>query len=203
MLKTIAHGVKVTVSIAAAVLFFASLGWAANNIFIVGQGGTTYQMKTTETAGVHVPHVNIDAAVGQAAGDAPTTFSAIGGRSSGATGGLDQPVRLCDLFAKYDGTDNGSKTLVTGVSGRKIYVCRAILMTGSTATTLKLREGSDADCASDAADITPPIQLVANDKVGWGGSFWDGMITSTVAYNLCQNASAGNSHQVMVWYTIQ
>jgi hypothetical protein len=141
--------------------------------------------------------------VGASPGDAPSTFSPIGARQSGATGGLDQPIRTCDTFAKYDASDTGSITLVTGVASRKIYICRVIMSTSGTETTLKLREGSDANCATAGADITPGIALLANDKIGFGGQIWDGLVTSTNGYYVCINASAANAHQAMIWYTIQ
>jgi len=145
------------------------------------------------------------AAAGQGAtGSAPPAGAQyIGGNGSGATGGLLTGLKTCDSHAKYDASDNGSKTLVTGVSGRKVYVCGYILATGGTATNLKLREGSDADCATNGADLTPAWQLVANDKLGMQSAFWTGLAVSTNAYYVCVNASAGNAHQAEIWYTIQ
>lgn len=133
----------------------------------------------------------------------PATAQYNGGLGSGATGGLLAGLKTCDLHAKYDASDNGSKTLVTGVSGRKVYICGYIMATGGTATNLKLREGSDADCASNGADLTPAYQLVANDRIGMQAPFWTGLVTSTNAYYVCINASAGNAHQAQIWYTIQ
>ena len=132
----------------------------------------------------------------------PASVQYMGANASGATGGLMRGMITCDLHAKYDASDNGSKTLVTGVSGRKIYVCGYILATGGTATNLKLREGSDADCASNGADLTPAYQLVANDKIGMQAPFWTGLTVSTNAYYACVNASAGNAHQAEIFYTI-
>ncbi len=92
---------------------------------------------------------------------------------------------------------------MTGVSGRKVYICGYILATGGTATNLKLREGSDANCATNAADLTPAYQLVANDKIGYLSSVTQGLQVSTNAYYVCVNASAANAHQAEIWYTIQ
>ncbi len=135
-------------------------------------------------------------------GIASMTPVAAGALGSG-TGGALSNLKTCDLHAKYDASDNGSITLVTGVSSRKVYICGYVLATGGTATNLKLREGSDANCATNGADLTPAYQLVANDKIGVVGSFWSGLVTSTNAYYVCVNASAGNAHQAEIFYTTQ
>lgn len=117
--------------------------------------------------------------------------------------GVQASVKQCDTHAKYDASDNGSITLVTGVSAKKVYICGFILATGGTATNLKLREGSDANCVTNAADLTPAYQLVANDRIGAYGPYATGLQVSTNAYYVCINASAGNAHQAEIWYTIQ
>lgn len=117
--------------------------------------------------------------------------------------GVQTATKQCDSHAIYDASDNGKKTLVAGVSAKKIYVCGYILATGGTATNLGLYQGSDADCASNSSALTPAYQLVANDRVGAYGAFTTGLQVSTNAYYLCVNASAGNAHQIEVWYTVQ
>lgn len=42
------------------VVVLAGYGWAANNYRISNPGGVTTTLKSTDTAGVHVPHVNVD-----------------------------------------------------------------------------------------------------------------------------------------------
>lgn len=133
----------------------------------------------------------------------PANAVYLGANASGATGGLVAGLKSCDLHAKYDASDTGSITMITGVSGRKIYICGYILATGGTATNLKLREGSDANCATNAADLTPAWQLSTNDRIGMMAPFWTGLAVSTNAYYVCINASAANAHQAEIWYTIQ
>lgn len=195
--------------------------WAADNSTLPVSGGGTEVFANKEIGGVKFPksipydsgggdmtdttnHALRVIGIGTADGAAATgTGSKIQAMASGATGGLLAGVKMCDSHAKYDASDNGSKTLVTGVSGRKVYVCGFILATGGSATNLKLREGSDADCATNGADLTPAYQLAANDRVGANSPFWNGLVVSTAAYYVCVNASAGNAHQAEVWYTIQ
>lgn len=143
------------------------------------------------------------AAVGVNGSAPPADSVALGANGSGATAGLIRGLITCDQHAKYDASDNGSKTLVSGVSGRKIYVCGYILATGGTATNLKLREGSGADCAGGTpVDVTPAYQLLANATTGFSAAFWNGMATANAGYDLCVNASAGNAHQGEVWFSI-
>lgn len=161
----------------------------------IQDGGNSITVDGTVTATV--------AAVG-ATGAAPPAsgiYSAANG--SGATGGLLAGLKTCDTHAKYDASDTGSITLVTGVSGRKVYVCGYILANGGTATNLKLREGSDANCATSGADLTPAYQVLANQSIGVMSAFWTGLAVSTNAYYICINASAANAHQAEIWYTIQ
>ncbi len=116
---------------------------------------------------------------------------------------LNKGVTGCDTHAFYDASDNGKKTVVAGVSAKKIYICGYILATGGTATNLSLTSGTGTDCVTTSTAITPAYQLATNDRTGANSPFWNGLITLANADNLCVNASAGNAHQVEVWYTIQ
>ncbi len=117
--------------------------------------------------------------------------------------GVTTAVTGCDTHAFYDASDNGLKTIVAGVSAKKIYICGYMLGTGGTATNLSLTSGTGSDCVSTSTAITPAWQMLANDTRGANSPFWNGLITLANADNLCVNASAGNAHQVEVWYTVQ
>lgn len=117
--------------------------------------------------------------------------------------GADTKVVMCDKHAFYDASDNGKKTVVAGTSSKKTYICGFILATGGTATNLSLTSGTGSDCVTTSTAITPAYQLLANQRVGALGSFWTGLITLANADNLCVNASAGNAHQVEIFYTQQ
>lgn len=133
----------------------------------------------------------------------PANAVQVSGIASGATGGLTSALKTCDLHAKYDASDNGNSTLVTGVSGRKVYICGYVLANGVTATNLSLTEGSDANCATNNAALTPAYQLVANASIGVMTPFWTGLAVSTNAYFVCVKSSAGNAHQAELFYSIQ
>lgn len=168
-----------------------------------GTGSPRFTLSNDNTIPTGWPSAANQTAWQSATGAAPPANAAyLGANGSGATGGQLRGLITCDSHAKYDASDNGSITLVTGVSGRKVYVCGYLMATGGTATNLKLREGSDANCATNGADLTPAWQLVANDKVGAASAFWTGLVVSTNAYYVCINASAGNAHQAEIWYTI-
>jgi hypothetical protein len=142
----------------------------------------------------------VDTTIGSAP---PTTANYIAGNGSGATGGLIAGVKTCDLHTFYTGSDNGSKTLVAGVASRKIYICGFILGTSTTAATLTLYKGTDADCATSGAAIGPPYALVANDRVGAVSTFWTGFVTATNADYVCVNSGTAVPHTAEIWYTIQ
>jgi hypothetical protein len=138
-------------------------------------------------------------AVGATAAAVPASANYLGAQASAVLKGVTQ----CDTHAFYDASDNGKKTVVAGVSAKKIYICGFVLATGSTATNLSLTSGTGSDCASTSTAITPAYQLIANDRVGANAAFWNGLVTLANADNLCVNASAGNAHQVEVFYTVQ
>jgi hypothetical protein len=142
----------------------------------------------------------VDTATGAAP---PSTANYIAGNGSGATGGLIAGIKTCDSHAKYEGADSGKITMVTGVSGRKVYICGYVMATGGTATDLTIVEGSDANCTSNEVELTPTYVLVANDKIGVTSAFWNGLATNTNAYYVCIKASAANTHQAQIYYTIQ
>lgn len=147
---------------------------------------------------------NLDTIAAATTGPIPAGANFIGSVGIQAQGsGTSKAVTLCDSHAFYDASDNGKKTLVAGVTAKKIYICGFILATGGTATNLSLTSGTGSDCASTSTAITPAYQLVANDRVGANAAFWNGLVTLANADNLCVNASAGNAHQAEVWYTVQ
>jgi hypothetical protein len=146
---------------------------------------------------------NLIGNVGSATGSAPPSAAVyLGGNASGATGGQLKGLITCDSHAKFDATTTGYVTLVPGVASRKIYVCGYILGTGGTATNLDLSEDTVTNCTNAPATLTPVWQLLANDKIGTQAAFWTGLITSTNGNYICIHASAGNSHQAEIWYTI-
>jgi hypothetical protein len=175
----------------------------------MGAGNTgTGSLRTTtadnspEIALLTTINTNIQAGAGATGSAPPSSAIYPGGNGSGATGGLLRGNIICDQHTFYTGTDTGSKTLVAGVSGRKTYICGWLLTTGTTATTLTLFKGTDADCATSGAAIGPPYALLANDKVGVNSPTWNGFVTATNADYVCINAGAANQHTAEIWYAI-
>ena len=166
-------------------------------------GVLTVQGITSMTPLLANPGTAANWAVGATAAAPPANAVYNGANGSGATGGLLAGIKTCDLHAKYDASDTGRKTLVTGVSGRKVYICGYIVATAGTATNLAIYEGSDADCATNSAALTPVYVMVANQSIGFMSAFWTGLAVSTNAYYVCISASAANAHQAEIWYTIQ
>jgi hypothetical protein len=174
MLKTIAHGVKIAVSMAAAVLFFASLGWAANNIFIVGQGGTAYQMKTTETSGVHLPHVSVDSWAGATLGLTSALGSSPGAVTvpSFNTHVLNLAADACagTVWTRKLISVTADTELITGVSSTKIYVCHLHVM-AEAAERVSFVEGTGSVCATGTAGITGAASAANGQSIAANGGF--------------------------------
>lgn len=120
--------------------------------------------------------------------------------TSGATGGLIQPLIQCNSSVVYDASTNGSTELVALTSGRTIYVCGYSIMAGGT-VNVKLIYGTGTACATGSANMTPTYQLLAQVGIVDGSPFNRGLKTAS-ANALCINTSAGVSTQAIVYYAV-
>lgn len=127
----------------------------------------------------------------------------VGSAKAGATGGLMTGIKVCDQHAKYDASTSGSTKIVSGVSGRKVYICGLLIQVGATATNVQITEGTGTNCGSGSANITPAYQLPVNGGTGFLSPFWTGMQSAVAADDVCVNASAANAVQADLWYSIQ
>ena len=184
----------------------ASGSWSDGSIVTLGaKADTACSVAPCSVIG-WLGQIHNDAAAGTVAiGAAPPASGIyVAPLVSGATGGLAGKLISCDQTATYDASTSGSTLLKAGVTGRKFYICGFIITTGSTATNVKLTEGTTVTtpCDTGAANVTPAFQLAANDKVGANAATWNGLGTATAADNLCINANAGNAVQAIVWFAI-
>ena len=110
---------------------------------------------------------------------------------------------LCASHAFYDASTNGSTKIITGAAGKDVLICGVMVNVGSTATNVKLVEGTGTNCGSGTASMTPAYQIAANGNAGFLTWVWTGLKTATAGDDVCINASAGNAVQADVWYAIQ
>lgn len=119
-------------------------------------------------------------------------------------GSVAAPVAMqtCQQYAFFDATAalSGANTLVAAASGHIIHVCGYSVMAGGTATNVGL-DSAPATCGTSDVKMTPYWPLIANSGKVVSSAFWEGMATPSGSA-LCLNASAANSVQAEVWYSV-
>lgn len=96
----------------AALVATVALAWAANNYRIANPGGVTTTLKSTDTAGVHVPHVNVDT---------------LPGASS------QYPAGATAITASSASVANASAVAtLAGTSGKTTYICGFHITSGGS-----------------------------------------------------------------------
>jgi hypothetical protein len=174
MLKTILHGVKVAASMAAAVLFFATLAWAANNYPVVGGGGAIFTMKSTETSNIHLPHFNLDSVGGTALGAASAYGTSPGavnvpGVNAYVTNLAADPC-AGSVWTRVAINQTTSTRLVTATAAVKIYVCHMFLI-AQAAEIVSLVEGTGSVCGTSAGAVVGPTTVGQGISLAANGGF--------------------------------
>lgn len=113
-----------------------------------------------------------DAAIGAAP---PANGVYFAGISSGATGGLLIAPTVCDLFANIQQTGNAQ--IITGVSGRRIYICAANLVT-ATAQNVAIVAGTGTTCATTTVAV-PGTAGGLTAATGWNLAANSGIVLGT------------------------
>ncbi len=132
----------------------------ANNVDIRDAAAAARSMKTTDNAGVHTPHHNVDALV--SARTAAQVTAAL--QSDVLMGGA---AELTPKFAVVDFAVSGDNTVIAAVAAKKIRVLAVFLV---AAGTVQVRFESGAG----ATALTGQMNLVANtgfvlpfNPLGW------------------------------------
>lgn len=104
----------------------------------------------------------------------------------------------CSQSAFFDGTGAPTKIL-TGVAGSRIFIC-GYDVSAAASTTLQLKTGTGANCATGLANLTPAWNLVAGiGNLGNANFMGTGPVPPLT--DVCV-ASAG-AVQIMIYYTQQ
>ena len=130
--------------------------------------------------------------VGATGAAPPVNAQFVGGISSGATGGLQAGITVCDQWVAINGT--ASAQLIAGVSGRKIYLCNGNLQMNGGANTVSFVSGTGSVCATGitaipgfdgATSAANGYSFAANSGMVWGGGVVPFARTTNNADNLC------------------
>lgn len=129
-----------------------------------------------------------------ATGAAPPANAQLqGGLGSGATSGLMIAPTVCDQWVAINGT--ASADLVTGVSGRRIYICSGNIQMNGGANTISFVSGTGTVCATSieavpgfdgATTAANGYSFAANSGMTWAGANGAAFArTTTTGENLC------------------
>lgn len=108
----------------------------------------------------------------------------------------------CTSSAIYDTNTNGSTKLVSGVAGKRIYVCGFVIYGGGTAN-VKFVYGTKTtnDCDTGTTSITPAFAMIAQARVVDHPPVYTGLLPAPASNDVCINASAGVAIQAILYYT--
>lgn len=144
-----------------------------------------------------------------ATGAAPPANAVYAGvLSSGATSGLLRGQVYCDQTASFNGT--ASAQVIAGVSGRKIYICRAGIHTPGGANTVSIVSGTGSVCATGITAI-PGLDGATTAANGFSFQQYSGdeisadtplAITANNADNVCVLVGSATRVIVMFKYAI-
>lgn len=108
------------------------------------------------------------------------------------------PPIICNAVAQYDASTNGATKLISGVSGKNIYICGFSLMAGGT-VTVTLQGGTGTTCGTNTTKITPGYPMVAQTHIEDTSPFYRGLSPAAGA-DVCINTSAGVAVQANILY---
>ena len=165
------------------------------SVDITGVAGTA---AVTAAAGVQKVGVvgNANAAFDAAnAAAPPANRLAVGGLTSGATGGLMVSPTYCDSFANVNIVTATTTLIVTGVSGRHVRICGISLVTAG-ANNVALISGTGATCGTGTTGMTggttaaTGYNFAANGGVAHGTGIGEINRTNATGDSVCIITSA-------------
>ena len=125
----------------------------------------------------------------------PASAAYMGGNSSGNLTGL----AVCDGSALLSLATAVTTQIVALVSGKSIYICGFVMNAGGT-TTIRLVQGTGANCATGQGNLTPAFNMIAGGALAFGSSV-GAVVKTSVGNALCVTNSAAQTANVLVSYT--
>lgn len=111
-------------------------------------------------------------------------------------------VHACDAFAAVSGTaTNGTLKIVTGVSGKKVYVC-GFSVTATSAVGLNWISGTGTNCGTSATVVTGVQQVAAKSQINMGTGAFALPFTAVNTDDLCIQTSGASDIGGWISYTI-
>jgi hypothetical protein len=157
------------VGIIALSLALSSVAWAANNYRISNPGGVVTTLKSTDTGGVHVPHVNVDGQSQYPAAAVPITASATGTTLATAAtlaAGATTTTYICGFSVRANAT--AAATANSTVAGTITGTLNFTQWTAPLASGIGLTEQQFYPCVPASAVNTTIV--VTSAAPGAGGT---------------------------------
>lgn len=140
-------------------------------------------------------------------GGSPGELVEIGGRGSGATAGLVRNIPIGDTWAPVDIVTATTTLVITGVSGRHVYITSINLMSAG-ANNVAIVSGTGATCATSTAGMAGGTtaaegwNFAANGGLTHGSGVGAVMRTETTGDSVCIITSAANQLSGTIGHTI-
>jgi hypothetical protein len=116
---------------------------------------------------------------------------------------LDPCASQTKLNLAISDTAAGGSTLITGVVGKKLYVCTLNLVNTTAAQTIQITEGTTASCGTGTLNLTGIMAFGANQVFVSGNG--DGTIVQSgvAGNNMCLSLGAATQVSGNLIYTVQ
>ena len=167
---------------------------------------TTEGQQTAANSISVTPDTDNDA-IGAAGAAPPGEYVAIGGVTSGATGGFLAGIPVCDSFANINIVTATTTLIVTGVSARHVRICSLSLVTAG-ANNVALISGTGATCGTGTTGMTGGTtaatgwNFAANGGIAQGSGIGTINQTNAVGDSVCAITSAAVQLSGRISYTI-
>lgn len=174
----------------------------------IGDVDATLAAETTKVIGTVRNLGNAGAAFDAATAAAPPANAVyVAGLQSGATGGLLGGIPVCDGFANVNVVTATTTLIITGVSGRQVYICGINLVTAA-ANNVAFVAGTDATCGTSTAGMNGGTtaatgwNFAANGGIAHGSGLGAVMRTETAGDSVCVITSAATQLSGTLSYVI-
>ena len=149
--------------------------------------GTTIATQSTASS------LNVRQDTSGATGAAPPARADyVGGVTSGATGGFVTGIPICTEFVVVNVSSATTTALITGVSGRHVYICSINLVTAA-ANNVALISGTGATCGTSTTGLNGGTTGASGWNLAANGGLAQGSGVGAIMSTLVSGGATGDS----------
>jgi len=131
-------------------------------------------------------------AIGAQGAAPPGEYVAIGGVTSGATGGFLNGIPVCTEFVAVDIVTATTTLVITGVAGRHVYICSINLVTAA-ANNVAIVAGTGATCGTSTAGLNGGTTAAEGWNFAANGGLAQGAGLGAIMSTLASGGATGDS----------